>query len=40
MKIYIGIDVGTTSLKALALAENGKCVAAAKSSYELFANGA
>ena len=40
MKIYIGIDVGTTSLKALALTENGKCVATAKSSYELFANGA
>jgi len=40
MKIYIGIDVGTTSLKALALTEKGECVATAKSSYELFANGA
>lgn len=40
MKIYIGIDVGTTSLKALALTENGECIATAKSSYELFANGA
>ena len=40
MKIYIGIDVGTTSLKALALTEKGECVATAKSSYELFASGA
>ncbi len=40
MKLYIGIDVGTTSLKALALTEKGDCVAAAKSAYELFANGA
>ena len=40
MKLYIGIDVGTTSLKALALTEKGECVATAKSSYELFANGA
>ncbi len=39
MKIYIGIDVGTTSLKALALNENGECVATAKKAYELFANG-
>ncbi|MBO5702798.1 MAG: FGGY-family carbohydrate kinase [Clostridia bacterium] len=38
-KIYIGIDVGTTSLKALALNEDGECVATAKSSYELRANG-
>lgn len=40
MKIYIGIDVGTTSLKALALTETGECIATAKSSYELIANGA
>ena len=40
MKIYIGIDVGTTSLKALALGENGECLATAKSAYELLANGA
>ena len=40
MKVYIGIDVGTTSLKALALNEKGECLAAAKSSYDLFANGA
>lgn len=40
MKLYIGIDVGTTSLKALALDENGECVATAKKTYELFANGA
>ena len=40
MKIYIGIDVGTTSLKALALTEKGECVATAKSSYELYASGA
>ena len=40
MKIYIGIDVGTTSLKALALTEKGECVATAKSAYELFASGA
>ena len=39
-KIYIGIDVGTTSLKALALDENGECVATAKKTYDLFANGA
>ena len=39
-KLYIGIDVGTTSLKALALDENGECVATAKKTYELFANGA
>lgn len=39
MKIYIGIDVGTTSLKALALTEKGECVATAKSAYELFASG-
>lgn len=39
MKIYIGIDVGTTSLKALALTEKGECIAAAKSSYELIADG-
>lgn len=38
MKIYIGIDVGTTSLKAVALTENGLTVASAKSSYELHAN--
>lgn len=38
-KIYIGIDVGTTSLKALALTEDGECVATAKCSYELYANG-
>ena len=40
MKIYIGIDVGTTSLKALALTEKGECIATAKSAYELLANGA
>ena len=40
MKVYIGIDVGTTSLKALALNEKGECLATAKSSYDLFANGA
>ncbi len=40
MKIYIGIDVGTTSLKALALNEKGECVATAKSAYELCAKGA
>ncbi len=40
MKIYIGIDVGTTSLKALALTEKGECVATAKSAYDLCANGA
>ena len=40
MKIYIGIDVGTTSLKALALNEQGECLATAKSAYELVANGA
>ena len=39
MKIYIGIDVGTTSLKALALTESGECIAAAKSSYALIADG-
>ncbi len=39
MKIYIGIDVGTTSLKALALTESGECVAAAKSTYDLCAKG-
>ncbi len=39
MKIYIGIDVGTTSLKALALTEKGECVATAKSAYELLAHG-
>ncbi len=38
-KIYIGIDVGTTSLKALALTEEGKCIASAKCSYELCAKG-
>ena len=38
-KIYIGIDVGTTSLKALALNEHGECVATAKSSYDLCAKG-
>ncbi len=40
MKIYIGIDVGTTSLKALALGERGECLATAKSAYELSACGA
>jgi sugar (pentulose or hexulose) kinase len=40
MKLYIGIDVGTTSLKALALDENGECVATAKKTYDLFASGA
>ena len=40
MKIYIGIDVGTTSLKALALSDGGETVATAKSSYELSARGA
>lgn len=40
MKIYIGIDVGTTSLKALALNERGECLATAKSAYDLVANGA
>ncbi len=39
MKIYLGIDVGTTSLKALALTEKGECVATAKSAYELYAKG-
>jgi sugar (pentulose or hexulose) kinase len=38
--IYIGIDVGTTSLKALALTEDGECVATSKRSYDLCANGA
>ncbi len=38
-KIYIGIDVGTTSLKALALTEDGECVASVKCSYELRAKG-
>ena len=38
-KIYVGIDVGTTSLKALALTEEGECVATAKCSYSLNANG-
>lgn len=38
MKIYIGIDVGTTSLKAVALSEDGRTVASARSSYELHAN--
>ena len=38
-KIYIGIDVGTTSLKALALTEDGEIAASAKCSYELYANG-
>lgn len=40
MKIYVGIDVGTTSLKALALSENGKTVRTAKRAYELEAHGA
>ena len=40
MKIYIGIDVGTTSLKALALNGDGECVTSAKSSYGLCAKGA
>ena len=39
MKIYIGIDVGTTSLKALAITETGECIASAKKSYELTATG-
>ena len=38
--IYIGIDVGTTSLKALALTEDGECIATSKRSYDLCANGA
>ena len=38
-KIYIGIDVGTTSLKALALTDEGETVATAKYSYELRAKG-
>ena len=39
MKIYIGIDVGTTSLKALAIDETGKTLASSKQSYELVASG-
>ena len=38
--IYIGIDVGTTSLKALALTEDGECIATSKRAYDLCANGA
>lgn len=40
MKIYIGIDVGTTSVKAVALNRQGKTLALAKSDYELRADGA
>lgn len=39
MKAYIGIDVGTTSLKALAIDENGNKLASAKAAYELHADG-
>ena len=38
MNIYIGIDVGTTSLKAVAMSDEGLTVGLAKSAYELHAN--
>ena len=39
MNVYIGIDVGTTSLKALAIDENCNKLASAKAAYELHADG-
>jgi sugar (pentulose or hexulose) kinase len=39
MKVYIGIDVGTTSLKAVAIDGSGKKLASAKAAYELHADG-
>lgn len=39
MKVYIGIDVGTTSLKAVAIDEGGNKLASAKAAYELHADG-
>lgn len=40
MNVYIGIDVGTTSVKAVAIDKNGKKLASGKASYELHADGA
>ena len=39
MNVYIGIDVGTTSLKAVAIDENCNKIASAKAAYELHADG-
>ena len=39
MNVYIGIDVGTTSLKAVAIDENCNKLASAKAAYELHADG-
>lgn len=39
MNIYIGIDVGTTSVKATAIGENGERLGSAKRAYELHTSG-
>lgn len=39
MNIYIGIDVGTTSVKTTAIGENGERLGSAKRAYELHTNG-
>ena len=39
MNVYIGIDVGTTSLKAVAIDESCNKLASAKAAYELHADG-